>query len=91
MRELHVDEIKVDRDDPANLSKIVAALRSLMQSSWCLETVTRCEICSDFIAGLPRPTIDSVMPPDGLNNLKKLSVNQYRTSIVSLSDFSRLH
>lgn len=90
VRELHVGEIGVARDDPTSVSKVVASLCSLMESAPYLETITLDEISSYLFSDL-RPAIDSVLPYHGLQKLKKLILNHYQTSVVSLSDFFRRH
>lgn len=74
VREFSIREFSVERDDPANMSKVVAALRSLMQSARCLETVALDDIGSLFPSDLG-PIMDSVMPYRGLKKLKRLKIN----------------
>ena len=69
-----VGEIRVERGDPTNLSKIVSALRNLIESTPCLETTSLSEIVS---GDLPRPTLETVMPYYGWSHIKKLSLHEY--------------
>ena len=90
VRELKVGEISIIQDDPPDFSKVLPALRNLMQSAQCLETVTLDQIIS-FLPVDQRPIMQSVMPPRGLAMVKKLSLSHYQTTAVALSDFFRRH
>ena len=90
VRELHVGEINVERDDPITISRVTAALCSLIDSSTCLETVTLDEITSDFLSDI-RPALDIVLPYYPLEKVKKLRLNHYQTTSLSLTNFFRRH
>lgn len=88
VRELLVGEIRVGKEDPANLRRILASLHDLIRSSPCLETLTLDQISSFYLLS---PALGSVMPRHALRNIKKLSVHDYETTVASLSDFFRQH
>ncbi|CAF9925142.1 hypothetical protein IMSHALPRED_006392 [Imshaugia aleurites] len=91
LRKLHVGGIRVTQDDDATLSRIAAALRSLMQCALCIESVTLEEIwLYHHLEAVPQPTMSSVLP-HGFNNIKQLDVQYYETTAEFLCDFFGRH
>ena len=84
-------EFDIPEDYLVNLSMTTTALSKLMEFASSLETVTLRGIWDLEFTNIPRPTMDSVLPCCGLNKIKKLDIQFYKTSIASLSDFFDRH
>lgn len=86
VRELKTGEIGGEQIHNVNLSKTVAALRSLMQCVGRLEILSLGLLGSDLEPRFRKPTLDRVVPSHILNSIRELNIDAYETTIVALYD-----